>query len=97
MSDASHQLTEHLRAYPGHNLELITTSVEGVAIAATCAAADSVRSITWRLVHLAGEHVSADDVLVVEPVDAGAGWQSAVRSRFPRARFFFPKPTTSRV
>jgi hypothetical protein len=64
----------------------IATSLEGVAVAATCAALCD--GSDWERVPLVGPHRPTKyRPVVVEPVDGGLGWRNTVRRRYPEAVF----------
>jgi hypothetical protein len=80
---AAHALLDQL---PPGTVTLLGSSIEGVALAALCAALRGEGS-TWGRIDLVGPPMSdkAEVVVVVEPVDAGEGWRRAVEARYPGA------------
>ena len=74
-------------ALPHRPLVLVSTSDEGAGLAAVCAASRGVRT-TWMKVNLLAPPNPAEnvEVVVVEPVDAGAAWRQAVDRVYPDAR-----------
>ena len=70
---------------PESKVTLLSTSIEGAAIAAVCAAQHPMS--TWRLVELAWQPVVVSDapIVFVEPVEPGRAWRSAVHGRYPDA------------
>lgn len=86
---------EVLEQLPTGSLVLVATSVEGAALAATCAALATARDITWQYFSpLWPATASADHVVAVEASDPGDGWRHAVNRRFPDAHFIFPRLDT---
>ena len=71
---------------PTGPITLISTSDQGAGLAAVCASRHG--DATWRKVNLvAPAPVATDgDVVVIEPVDPGAGWRQAVERSYPGAR-----------
>ena len=71
---------------PESEVTLLSTSIEGAAIAAVCAAQHPMA--TWRLVELAWQPVVVTDapVVFVEPVEPGRAWRArcSVATRTPR-------------
>lgn len=77
---------------PDSPVTFIATSVEGTALAAVCAALHGHES-DWQRVVLTGRtSATANTPIVVEPVNGGAGWRSALLRRLPEARFADPVP-----
>jgi hypothetical protein len=65
----------------------IATSVEGVAVAAACAALCDDGS-DWERVPLVGpRRPTRYRPIVVEPVDGGLGWRNTMQRRYPEAVF----------
>jgi hypothetical protein len=70
-------------------LTLVSTSAQGAGLIAACAALRS-EPTSWREVNLMLAPEFGDEELVfVEPIDAGEAWRSFVRARYPHARFAF--------
>jgi hypothetical protein len=82
---AAADAVEHV--LPSRPVALIATSDEGTALAAICAARRG-DSTSWMKVDLMQpEPVNgAVEVVVVEPVDAGAAWRQALDRAYPGAR-----------
>jgi hypothetical protein len=74
-------------AVPRRRLVLVSTSDEGAALAAVCAARRG-GGTSWMKVNLLAAEPVGDsvEVVVVEPVDAGAAWRQAVERAYPGAR-----------
>lgn len=72
---------------PRRPVVLVSTSDEGVAVVAVCAARRG-RGTSWMKVDLLLPAPVTDGrpVLVVEPVDAGASWRQAIARVYPSAR-----------
>lgn len=65
----------------------LSTSTEGAALAAVCAALRDDGS-QWRRVNLLSEAESPEfdgPVVFVEAISAGAAWEAAIRARYPHA------------
>jgi photosystem II stability/assembly factor-like uncharacterized protein len=75
-----------LAELPTGRITLISTSDQGAGLAAICASRHA--DATWHKVNLIGPVpvATAGDVVVVEPVDPGAGWRQAVERAYPGAR-----------
>jgi hypothetical protein len=68
----------------------LSTSSEGAALAAVCAALRADGSV-WRKVNLLVDAPRFDlPVVFVEPVAAGAAWTAAMRNRYPDATAVVP-------
>ncbi len=80
-----------LRQLPPGDLTLVSTSIEGAALAAVCAA-QRRGSTRWLFLELAFglPMEAAGRVVVVEPLDVGSGWRAAVLHALPDAQFVFP-------
>ncbi len=80
-----------LELLPRRYLVLVSTSIEGAALAAACSALAPERTLVWRLVNLtrSGEPDLGTEVMVIEPSDPGIGWRDAVTRRYPGAHFAF--------
>lgn len=74
-------------ALPRRRLVLLSTSDEGAALASVCAARRGAGT-SWMKVNLLAAEAVADgvEVVIVEPVDAGAAWRQAVERAYPGAR-----------
>jgi hypothetical protein len=74
-------------ALPHRPLLLVSTSDEGAGLAAVCAARRGAR-VSWMKVNLLAPEPVAEnaEVVVVEPVDAGAAWRQALDRAYPGAR-----------
>jgi hypothetical protein len=74
-------------ALPERPVVLVSTSDEGAALAAVCAARRGDGN-SWLKVNLLQPQSVAigSEVVVVEPVDAGAAWRQAVEYHYPTAR-----------
>lgn len=71
---------------PPHDVVLVSTSIEGAGVAAVCAARRGDRTRWMKVELLAPESVpDGANVVVVEPVDAGAAWRQAVERVYPGA------------
>lgn len=84
--DAARGVLPHLPTGP---LLLLSTSVEGTALAAVCATLRGSGSTTWARVNLVAPQLldEARHTVFVEPVDPGAGWRSAIEKHYPGADF----------
>jgi hypothetical protein len=91
LADAAASVLSQL---PAGSLTLLSTSPQGVALAAVCAATrgDSTRWSALDLLDPGPQDTGG--VVVVEPVDAGPGWRRSVSARLPSARFAFPEGRT---
>jgi hypothetical protein len=78
---------------PPEALTFVATSVEGVALAAVCAAVHGCDSDWQRVPLTTRARPTAHAPLVVEPVDGGSGWRKALLRRVPGARFADPSRT----
>ncbi len=86
LARAAHALVAQL---PQGRVVLVSTSVEGAAIAAVTSALLSRRDIQWFLISTNRRTALPDGkVVVVEPVDAGEGWRRTMRSVIPGAEIF---------
>jgi hypothetical protein len=74
------------RQLPREPLALMSTSVEGAALAAVCATSRDLDA-TWQLVNLLNAPPVPDGrrPVMIEPVDPGEGWRHAVLDRYPNA------------
>lgn len=70
---------------PAGPVTVLSTTIEGAAIAAVCASRRP--SATWRMVELSWQPAIVTDtpVVFVEPVEPGAAWRDAVARRYPEA------------
>jgi hypothetical protein len=75
---------------PSEPLTFVATSVEGVALAAVCAALHGLESDWQRVPLTTRARPTAHAPMVVEPVDGGSGWRKALLRRLPNARFADP-------
>jgi hypothetical protein len=77
---------EVLEQLPAGELTLAATSLEGVALAAVCSALRD-EPTDWMRIDLsaAKPSVTPEVLVVIEPVDAGAGWRNAVEASYPGA------------
>jgi hypothetical protein len=75
-----------LDVLPGGPVTLLSTSDHGVGVAAVCASRRP--STTWRKTNLLSPlpAPTVGAVVVVEPIDPGAGWRQAVAHRHPGAQ-----------
>jgi hypothetical protein len=75
---------------PPGRLTLLSTSAEGAALTAVCAASRRAPT-SWQLIHLAYPPClpSSERIVVIEPIDPGHGWEAAVRRRYPDAVLLF--------
>ena len=85
-------------AVPRRPLVLVSTSDEGAALAAVCAARRG-GGTSWMKVNLLAPEPVADgvEVVVVEPVDAGAAWRQAIERAYPGARVLVTSALMSSV
>jgi photosystem II stability/assembly factor-like uncharacterized protein len=85
-STASAAAAQVLAVLPGGPVTLLSTSDQGLGIAAICASRRS--STTWRKTNLVSPlpAPTIGAVVVIEPVDAGSGWREAVEHRYPGAQ-----------
>lgn len=79
---------------PAGPVALLATSTAGTGLAAACAAQRS-EPTTWVLVdaRLPAKEIEGKAV-VIEPVDAGAGWRNALLRGYPDAQFVTAKPNS---
>jgi hypothetical protein len=78
-----------LAQLPAGPLFLISTSAQGAALAAVCAVTRRAPT-RWQFVNALLDPVAASGrVVVVEPIDGGAGWREALLRRYPDADFVF--------
>jgi hypothetical protein len=70
---------------PSGPVTMLSTTIEGAAIAAVCAAQRPAAS--WRMIELSWQPAIITDtpVVFVEPVEPGAAWRDAVERRYPEA------------
>ena len=75
-----------LAELPAGPLTLLSTSDQGAGLAAACASR-RVDETAWRKVNLVAPVAVAAErrVVVIEPVDPGAGWRQAVKRSYPGA------------
>lgn len=75
-----------LDVLPGGPVTLLSTSDQGLGVAAACASQRP--STSWRKTNLVSPlpAPTVGAVVVVEPVDPGAGWRHAVDRRYPGAK-----------
>jgi len=71
---------------PPGPLVLLSTSPEGAALAAVCAASRRAPT-SWQLIHLAypPSVPPMTRIVMVEPIDPGRGWEAAVRRHYTDA------------
>lgn len=85
---AAHVLIDRLPPGP---LVLVSTTIEGAAIAAVMSALASTRDLSWHLISPSWRpDLPEGQVVVVEPVDAGLGWRSTMESLMPGAEILTP-------
>jgi hypothetical protein len=79
-----------LAELPSGPLTLISSSDQGAGLAAVCASRRDAETV-WRKVNLVGERPVRTDgrVIIIEPLDPGAGWGRAVERLYPGARVLF--------
>lgn len=82
------------RQLPPGPAVLLATSLEGVAVAAVCAAGRPEFATRWERLNLVVPVAVApsERVVVVEPVDGGSGWQRTIARQYPDALFLFAAP-----
>lgn len=92
LRDAAYEVGGRL---PAGRAVLLSTSPEGAAIAAVCAAARRAPT-SWQLIHLAYPPAleGGQQIVVLEPVDPGAAWTVAVRRHYPDALVLFAEIAT---
>jgi hypothetical protein len=75
-----------LDVLPSGPVTLLSTSDQGLGLAAVCASQRP--STSWRKTNLASPFPTPTigTIVVVEPVDPGAGWREAVLRRYPQAQ-----------
>lgn len=83
---ASAAATLVLGVLPGGPVTLLSTSDQGLGVAAVCASRRP--SAKWRKTNLVSPlpAPTVGAVVVIEPVDPGAGWRQAVAHRYPGAQ-----------
>jgi hypothetical protein len=89
---AAEEVLEHL---PDGPVSLVSTSMEGAALAALCSVMAERQVSGWHLVDVTFP-IRAElerQVIVIEPVDPGEGWRSMVHERLPRAQVVIPAPS----
>ena len=76
---------EALAQLASGDLTLLSTSIEGAAIAAACTV--NRPGATWRLVDLTWQPRvnTSHPIVFIEPMDPGRAWRSAVSSRYSDA------------
>jgi hypothetical protein len=80
---AAHSMIDRL---PPGRVVLVSTTIEGAAIAAVISALTSGRDVSWYLISPARRaDLPEGQVVVVEPVDAGDGWRRTIESVIPGA------------
>ena len=88
-----------LATLPPGPVVLYSSSDTGAGLAAACAALRGGRT-SWRRIDLlaapAGPQAEESAVIVVEAVDAGAGWRDAVSRRYPDARVVIARPSVAK-
>jgi hypothetical protein len=84
LAEAAEEVLSQLPAGP---VSLLATSVEGVALAAVCAARRADGTDWQRVDHGRRDRTLAHRPVVVEPVDGGSGWRKAILRRHPDAVF----------
>ena len=79
-----------LAELPRGPLTLLSSSDTGAGLAAACASRRDDET-AWRKISLVGPQPvrTVGHVVVVEPVDPGAGWKQAVLRSYPTARLLF--------
>jgi len=79
---------------PTGRLALVSTSSQGAALAAVCAATRA-EPTSWQLFNLAypPQARTGEQAVLVEPVDPGHGWEAAVRRRFGEVEVLFASST----
>jgi len=92
--EAARELLERL---PTGELTLAATSLEGVALAAACAALRD-EPTEWTRIDLTSpkQAIIVEALVVIEPVDGGAGWRSAVEAHYP-GTLILVSDTTARI
>lgn len=85
-----------LSQLPDGPLRLLTTSAAGAGLVAACAAMRD-QPTQWRHINLVTGALAADGLrtIIVEPLDAGPGWQASLKERFPDASLVTPQTRTS--
>lgn len=75
-----------LDVLPGGPVTLLSTSDQGLGVAAICASRRP--STTWRKTNLVSplRAPTVGAVVLIEPVDPGLGWRQAVAHRYPGAQ-----------
>lgn len=83
LARAANYLTRRL---PPGRLVLVSTSIEGAAIAAVVSAINSSRDLSWFLISPSRQaELPEGQVVLIEPVDAGEGWRRTMESVLPGA------------
>lgn len=79
-----------LAQLPSGTLTLLSSSDAGAGLAAACASRRDEET-AWRKINLVGPQPvpTVGHVVVIEPVDPGAGWRNAVERSYPGARILF--------
>ena len=74
---------------PPGRVVLVSTTVEGAAIAAVMSALSSARDVSWYLINPSRRaKLPEGHVVLIEPVDAGEGWRRTMESIIPGAEIF---------
>jgi hypothetical protein len=82
---------------PAGPVALLATSTAGAGLAAACAA-QRTEPTTWVSVDLRLPAKEIEDkAVVVDPIDAGAGWRNALLRVYPDAQFVTAKPGTAHL
>jgi hypothetical protein len=85
---------EVLERLPGGPVSIVSTSIEGAALAAVCSILAEQQVSGWHMIDIAFP-LRAElekQVVVVEPIDPGAGWRNLLLKRLPGAQIVIPVP-----
>ena len=88
---AAEEVIEHL---PDEPVSIVSTSMEGAALAAVCSVLAGDRIHAWHFLNMAlpPDPSVKGAVVVVEPVDPGEGWRRMLLARLPKASVVIPAP-----
>jgi hypothetical protein len=78
-----------VRRLPPGRIVLVSTTIEGAAIAAVMSALSAAQDVSWYLISPNRRaKLPEGHVVLIEPVDAGEGWRRTMESMIPGAEIF---------
>lgn len=93
-----HAVDAVLGQLPAGRLALLSTSIEGIALAAATAIQRPAPTAWQSLdVRLGPQDIIVGRPVVIEPVDPGPGWRSAIGRIIPGAAFVFAREDRDRL